>query len=1109
MLAAMQEDERPASPVLDRLASALLIRRGEGKRTALCFAHLFTASAVFVLGRTVRDTLFLSRYSLDALPWMFVLYGVASAITVVIYARLADRLSRSRTIVVWCAIGALTYLGTWFLTRTEAPWIYPTFYVWSEVFANLAISQFWTLANDLHDPRSARRLFGTIGSARVLGVIVVGVVASSVVRIIGTEQLLFVLVALMAGIALIARVLGREAVEPKSTAIIKPTTKPGASAPVVRDPYVLSLALMLLFAFAALTVGDYQFKAIARATYQEDDLAQFFSRFYAVTGVVSFLFQIFLTPRILARFGVSAGMSVMPAVFGGASVLLLGVPELAIATVMKFADNGFQYTIHDTTLQALYVPFASAAKARTRAFLDAVVKPLSYGLGGVLLLVFAHTLGTIHLAYVSCALVIGWAFAIPLVQRRYRKKLESTLSGGLDLHLDEVALDAVGRDVLLEALGSSDERRVLAALEESEGLEPRLLKPSWKGLLAHPSAAVRHAALERIEGLGKTATAERELLHDALIAALDDPEPEVRAAGARALASIAGDDEVDTLSAHLDDPDRMVRTQVLAAVLRHCAFEGAMLGGSRLMALIAGSDPGERKDATLVLGALGSAGARRLRGLLADPDAEVRLAAVAAAREVADIELGPDLVRALADPWTEGGASAALIAIGPEIVPLVSPLLTDAKAARRTRLAVPRILGAIACEESWAALDAARTTSDRQLRLRVISALGRLRIALGRAPESLEKIRQAITREIEEAEARRGGWAIARPTLGSPLLDEAMDFSLVRARRRVLGLLALRLPRASLQRVRDGLDDEGRRGNALEVLDNILPPSLRGLVMPFFDDAPQTVVARASITPPMALAPLASQLARDPNPYVAMLTLERLTERAPSLAVAEGIVAAHHVEPLVREAAVHALAACAERAEAEPLLVELARDPDPTVARHAARALRQFSSGDLSSGHPADARASDPGDLPMISTVEKLLSLRTAPVFARVRSEDLAPLARVAEVEVFAPGAVLFTEGEPGDGLYVLVRGSVEVRHAKETLATLGPGEAFGEMAVLDSGPRSATAVAASDVQVLHIGSAAFRDVLHEQPAIAEGIIRTLSQRLREANEALEAARRP
>lgn len=53
---------------------------------------------------------------------------------------------------------------------------------------------------------------------------------------------------------------------------------------------------------------------------------------------------------------------------------------------MKFADNGFQYTIHETTLQALYVPFAADVKARTRALLEAVVKPLSYGLGGAALI---------------------------------------------------------------------------------------------------------------------------------------------------------------------------------------------------------------------------------------------------------------------------------------------------------------------------------------------------------------------------------------------------------------------------------------------------------------------------------------------------------------------------------------------------------------------------------------------------------------------------------------------------------------------------------------------------------------------------------------------------
>ena len=74
---------------------------------------------------------------------------------------------------------------------------------------------------------------------------------------------------------------------------------------------------------------------------------------------------------------------------------------------MKFADNGFQYTIHDTTLQALYVPFVAATRARTRVFLDAVVKPIAYGLGGLLLLLFARHISVQALSYVSCCIGVG------------------------------------------------------------------------------------------------------------------------------------------------------------------------------------------------------------------------------------------------------------------------------------------------------------------------------------------------------------------------------------------------------------------------------------------------------------------------------------------------------------------------------------------------------------------------------------------------------------------------------------------------------------------------------------------------------------------------------
>ena len=141
-------------PVSAFLESSLQIRPGEGRRTALLFAHLLLASAVFILGRTVRDTLFLSRYPLQALPWMFVLYGVASAITVILYSRVADRFPRHSVIVASTGVGIATYLAVWGLVRAQADWVYPVFYVWSEVVANLFIVQFWTLANDLHDARS-------------------------------------------------------------------------------------------------------------------------------------------------------------------------------------------------------------------------------------------------------------------------------------------------------------------------------------------------------------------------------------------------------------------------------------------------------------------------------------------------------------------------------------------------------------------------------------------------------------------------------------------------------------------------------------------------------------------------------------------------------------------------------------------------------------------------------------------------------------------------------------------------------------------------------------------------------------------------------------------
>ena len=136
----------------------------------------------------------------------------------------------------------------------------------------------------------------------------------------------------------------------------------------------------------------------------------------------------------------------------------------------------------------------------------------------------------------------------------------------------------------------------------------------------------------------------------------------------------------------------------------------------------------------------------------------------------------------------------------------------------------------------------------------------------------------------------------------------------------------------------------------------------------------------------------------------------------------------------------------------------------------------------------------------MITTVEKVLFLKSFDLFRALPGEELAQIAEIAEEQPFAFGDQVFTEGEPGDALYLIVEGTVKVHQGGKQLAQLGPRDVFGEMAVLDSEPRSATVTALKDSVLLKIARDDFRDILQERPEIGMGVIKVLSRRLRDAS---------
>ncbi len=133
----------------------------------------------------------------------------------------------------------------------------------------------------------------------------------------------------------------------------------------------------------------------------------------------------------------------------------------------------------------------------------------------------------------------------------------------------------------------------------------------------------------------------------------------------------------------------------------------------------------------------------------------------------------------------------------------------------------------------------------------------------------------------------------------------------------------------------------------------------------------------------------------------------------------------------------------------------------------------------------------------MLSTVEKVLFLKQIELFQRIPGEELARIARITREVVFGEGEHLIFEGDIGDALYLIIEGEVRVQVRGRDIASLGNNQCVGEMAILDSEPRSATVLASTSVHALKIERDDFHDILNERNEIALGIIQVLTWRFR------------
>ena len=132
----------------------------------------------------------------------------------------------------------------------------------------------------------------------------------------------------------------------------------------------------------------------------------------------------------------------------------------------------------------------------------------------------------------------------------------------------------------------------------------------------------------------------------------------------------------------------------------------------------------------------------------------------------------------------------------------------------------------------------------------------------------------------------------------------------------------------------------------------------------------------------------------------------------------------------------------------------------------------------------------------------KIRLLGEVALFSPCAKHELRRIAALVD-EIEAPkGKVLVREGDRGREFFVVVEGSATARRGGRKLAALGPGGFFGELALLDEGPRVATVTADTDMRLLVLSSRAFSSLLYEVPSVSRRILRGVAERLRASESA-------
>ena len=436
--------------LLDRLLAPFAeVKGGEAGTALLLMLNVFLLLTSYYIIKTVREPLILAGGGAELKSYTAAGQALLLLLLVPAYGAFASRVNRLK-LISWVTGFFISNLVVFYLlAQANVPFLGVAFFVWVGIFNLMIIAQFWSFANDVYTPDQGKRLFAIVAFGSSLGAILGAWVAKVLIEPVGVYQLMLVAAGILALCIMLTWVVNARAIRARlERAAAAPEVVAAAEAPlgkeggfqlVFRHRYLLLIALLMMLVNFVNTNGEYilgkvvtgaardlvaqgQNGAMAPDAWTRQYIGLFYADYFGWVNLLSALMQLFLASRIIKWFGVRGALFMLPLIALGGYGLLAAAPALGMIRIAKIFENSTDYSVQNTSRQALFLPTSREAKYKAKAAIDSF-----FVRGGDLLstgLVFLGTqiaLGTRNFAVINLGLVVVWLVIVALIGREHRK----------------------------------------------------------------------------------------------------------------------------------------------------------------------------------------------------------------------------------------------------------------------------------------------------------------------------------------------------------------------------------------------------------------------------------------------------------------------------------------------------------------------------------------------------------------------------------------------------------------------------------------------------------------------------------------------------------------